>query len=120
MVGYGRLQSPVRLRLAVARRNREGIRAIIDSLQPEWLTPSAWELWAALFDGLVEIDDRRRIETDAPPWVRPDTYVAPFAVRALGIAREDKTLLADAVARFEAMGLNRHAEATREALAPSR
>lgn len=117
MVGYTRLQSPVRLQLAIARHDREGIRAIIDSIQPEWLSPGAWELWAALFDGLVELGDRDRIETEAPPWIRQDVYVAPLAVRALGIARNDKNLLADAAARFEAMGLERHAEATRARIA---
>jgi tetratricopeptide (TPR) repeat protein len=116
MVGYGRTQSPVRLQLAIARHDREGIRLIIDSVDREWLTSGAWELWTALFDGLVEIDDRDRIETDAPGWLGSDAYVAPFAMRALAIARKDKTLLADAVARFETMGLERHAEATRARL----
>jgi hypothetical protein len=38
--------------------------------------------------------------------------VAPFAVRALGIARRDPRLLADAVSRFVAMGLGWHAKET--------
>jgi hypothetical protein len=43
-------------------------------------------------------------------------YVAPFVRRALGIARRDRQLIEDAVTRFEAMGLEWHAEATRAAL----
>jgi class 3 adenylate cyclase len=114
MEGYGRLLSAYWLQLAIFRHDGAEIRRVIESMEPDWLTPGMWELWAALFDGLVEIGDRDRIEAEAPGWVRPDAYVAPFAVRALGVARRDATLLADAVSRFDAMGLNRHAQETRQ------
>jgi hypothetical protein len=38
--------------------------------------------------------------------------VEPFYLRALGIVREDETLLAQALVRFEAMGLRWHAAET--------
>ncbi len=66
-----------------------------------------------MLDGLTLLGDRERIEADAPRWVRPDSYIAPFAVRALGVVRRDRDLLADAIARFEDMGLAWHAEQTR-------
>jgi class 3 adenylate cyclase/tetratricopeptide (TPR) repeat protein len=116
MVGYARLHAPRWLGLAIARHDDNEVHRIINSLEPAWLSPGAWELWAALFDGLAQIDNRERIEADAPQWVRPNAYVAPFAARAVGIARGDKALLADAEARFQAMGLQRHAEATRATL----
>jgi hypothetical protein len=116
MVGYAMMHAPQWLGLAMARRDHAEIRRLIESVDPAWLTPGAWELWAAVLDGLVEIDDRDRIEADAPPWVRPDAYVAPFAVRALGMARRDNALVADAVTRFEAMGLDWHAQQTRARL----
>lgn len=113
MVGYLRFHSARWLSLAMARRDRDETRRLVDAVEPSWLTPGAWELWAALFDGLALLGDRERIEAEASEWVRPDAYVAPFAVRALGIVRADPTLLADAVSRFEAMGLDWHAEETR-------
>ena len=121
MIGYGRMHAPHRLVLALARYDHDEIRRVVESLEPSWLTPTplglfGWLLWANLFDALAELDDRDRIEAEAPQWLRPDAYVAPFAVRALGIARRDATLLADAVARFEMMGLERHAQTTRARL----
>jgi class 3 adenylate cyclase len=113
MATYRIVSAPALLRLAIARRDRAEIRRLIDSVQPAWLTPANWELLAALFDGLAELDDKERIEAEASHWLNQSTYVTPFAARALAIAREDGALLADAAARFEAMGLTWHAERTR-------
>ena len=44
------------------------------------------------------------------------TYVEPFALRALGVARADETLVRQAADRFEAIGLNWHAGETRKLL----
>ena len=41
------------------------------------------------------------------------TYLEPFALRALGLVRGDEALIAQAIARFEAIGLDWHAEQTR-------
>jgi hypothetical protein len=46
------------------------------------------------------------------------TYLEPFALRALGVVRDDEPLVERAAARFEAMGLTWHAAQTRERLAP--
>jgi hypothetical protein len=61
----------------------------------------------------VEVGDTERIEAEASPWLNRDMFVTPFAVRALAFARRDEALLNDAVARFERMGLARHAQQTR-------
>ncbi|MEX1277993.1 MAG: hypothetical protein WEI16_02935, partial [Chloroflexota bacterium] len=116
MIGYGRITAARRLGLALARQDRAEARRLVESLEPGWLTSGAWELWAALLDGLGFLTDRDRIEADAPQWVRPDAYVAPFAVRAMGMARKDRALLTDAIDRFEALGLEWHAEETRRLL----
>jgi len=116
MVGYHDLHAARWLNLAVARADHGEARRIMGSIASKWLTPAAWELWAAVFDALAMLKERDRIESDAPVWVRPDAYVAPFAVRALGIARRDAALLIDALARFEAMGLDWHAHQTHLAL----
>lgn len=116
MVGYTKFHSPRWLALAVAHKEREETRRLVESVDSSWLTGGSWELWAALFNGLGLLGDRDRIEADAPQWVRPDAYVAPFAVRALGVARGDRALLTDAVARFEGMGLAWHAQETRRVI----
>jgi len=48
--------------------------------------------------------------------VQPGTYFEPFALRALGVVREEADLLDQAVTRFEAMKLGWHAEETRALL----
>ena len=48
-------------------------------------------------------------------YVQPGTYLEPFALRALGIVREDASLLERAAERFEALGLDWHAARTRGA-----
>ncbi len=116
MIGYGRVHAPKWLRLAIARQDRVEIRRVLDSIHPSWLTPAAWERATAVLDGLAALDDRERIEALAPQWLDQQAYVAPFARRALGIARRDRQLVADAVARFEEMGLEWHARETRTTL----
>jgi len=46
--------------------------------------------------------------------LRPGTYLEPFALRALGAVREDDLLIEQAVDRFDAIGLNWHAEQSRK------
>jgi len=48
--------------------------------------------------------------------VRPNTYVEPFALRALGFARADESMLVDAARLFDGMELDWFAEETRKLL----
>ena len=112
MVGYGRTHAAKWLRLAIVRDDHDEIRRVLGTIEPRWLSIDRAELVAALLDGFVALDDRGRIEAEAPGWIRPDVYVAPFAVRALGMARRDPGLLAEAADRFTAMGLGWHAQET--------
>jgi hypothetical protein len=111
MVGYSGWFEPVRLRLALARRDLDAVRALVPEGEPKWVEPPG-----ALLDSLVALGDRDRIEAEAPKWLKPETYAEPFALRALGIAREDDTLLQQAVKRFRSMRLQWHAEQTEEVL----
>ncbi|MGH2435852.1 MAG: hypothetical protein ACRDFA_02530, partial [bacterium] len=54
----------------------------------------------------------RRVEEDAPPLLQAGTYIEPFALRALGIVREDETLVGQASDRLRAMRLDWHADQT--------
>ena len=89
----------------------------MDAVVPEDLEPWAYEMPAALLDALVALGDPGSIESEAPKWLRPKTYVEPFALRALGFARADKSMLADAAARFESIELDWFAGETRKLLA---
>jgi len=113
MVGYDMFHASRWMRLALARGDLAETRRIIDSLDVAYLSGGNWDLWAALMDGLLALGDHARIEAEAPAWVRPDAYVAPFAVRALAVARGDRQLLTEAAERFERMGMGWDAEQTR-------
>jgi len=40
------------------------------------------------------------VEAEAPPLLKPRTYLEPFGLRALGIVREDEALVEQAQSRF--------------------
>jgi hypothetical protein len=76
---------------------------------PHWIEPPA-----AFFDALVALGEREWIEKTAPRWIQPGTYAEPFALRALGLVREDETLVEQAARALDTLGLAWHAQQTRE------
>jgi class 3 adenylate cyclase len=110
MEGFRLFIDPPRIRLALARQEL-GDLAQLASSEPDW-----WEPPSACLDALVALGDRERIEAEAPKWLQEGTFGEPFALRALGIAGDDRTLLRQALQRFEAMELSWHAEQTRRLL----
>jgi hypothetical protein len=68
---------------------------------------------ATHLDGLAALGERERVETEAGRLLQPNTYLEPFALRALGVVREDPGLIERASGRFEALGLDWHAARTR-------
>ncbi|HEX3220869.1 MAG TPA: AAA family ATPase, partial [Candidatus Limnocylindria bacterium] len=113
MRSYVRIDAPRRLGLAIARHDLDEIRRLADLIESSWLTPSTWNIANVLFDGLVELDDRERIEALAPQWANAVLLAARFATRALAVARRDEALLEEAAAQFDAMHLDRLAAQTR-------
>jgi class 3 adenylate cyclase len=99
---------PGRIRLALARHD---LGALAEAVPPEF--DWEWEPVSTFLDALAALGNRERIEAEAPNWLQPGTFAEPFALRALGVARHDRALLAEALERFEAMGLTWHAEQTR-------
>jgi len=69
---------------------------------------------AAHLDGLAALGKRERVEKEAALAREAGTCLEPFALRALGLVREDETLLERAAEGFEAFGLGWHAARTRE------
>jgi hypothetical protein len=102
---------PPRIRLALAR-HQTGALAEHTPREFDW----DWEPVSTFLDALVALGDRERIEAEAPNWLQQGTFAEPFALRALGVARDDRALLEQALERFEAMELTWHAEQTRHLL----
>ena len=102
---------PAEIRLALARHELGGIPELA-AHELDW----DWEPASTFLDALAALVDRERIEAEAPKWLQPGTFSEAFALRALGIARDERALLRQALARFEGMGLSWHAEQTRRLL----
>jgi class 3 adenylate cyclase len=114
MEGYGTYFDPPRLMLAVARGDLDTLRSLVDGLDDRQLAPSMYLIRAPLFDALVALGEQERIEADAPYWIEQNSYASPFALRALGLVREDDKLVGQAAQAFDAIGLTWHAQRTRE------
>jgi hypothetical protein len=113
MSGYGTALDTPPLLIALHR----GDLAAVESLLGEpgvrasnWLYLSSM---AAHLDGLAALGERERVEREAAHTLQPGTYLEPFALRALGLVREDEALVREAGERFEAFGLEWHAARTR-------
>ena len=110
------LQDPDRdvraqIRLALARGELPHIdRSIVVQSKHNLTFGLMWI--AARLDGLAALGERTRIEDEAPRFLKPRTYLEPFALRALGIVRQDPALIDQALERFAALGLAWHAAQT--------
>jgi len=114
--GYEFVLDPLRIRLALARGDLDEAERKL----AEWSRASSTrdvDGLVARVDALLALRRRDQLEEEAVPLLRPGTYLEPFAPRALGVVREDETLIERAMLRFEEMGLLWHAEQTRKVLA---
>jgi class 3 adenylate cyclase len=118
MEGYEYVLDPLRIRLALARGNLDEVerKLAVWSWSPAYSTRDVDSLVARV-DALLALRRRDQLEEEAAPLLRPGTYLEPFALRALGVVREDESLIEQAVDRFEAIGLTWHAEQSRKLLA---
>jgi hypothetical protein len=111
MEGYDfALESP-RLRLALLRGNLQRVGDALEASASHNLSFGLARL-AARMDALAALRDRGRVEEEAPPLLQAGTYIEPFALRALGIVREDETLVGKARDRLRETGFDWHAEQT--------
>ncbi|HYX77423.1 MAG TPA: hypothetical protein VE757_09635, partial [Gaiellaceae bacterium] len=105
-----------RSRLALVRGRLDEAERFVPT--PEDLRASyswyALQEAAARLDVLGALGDREHVHAEAPVLRVPGSYLEPFALRALGLVDEDEALLARAIERFEAMGLDWHADETRK------
>jgi hypothetical protein len=108
-VGGAFEKEPALLRLALAR----GDLATAERLLGE--APDADPWWdfdtpAARLDALAALGDRARVEREAEVALALGGYAVPFALRALGLVREDPELLDRAAQGFSVMGAEGHAD----------
>ncbi len=112
--GYELWLDPLRARLALIRGDLDRLDALLPGSE-RW----RWVVWhyvtgvAIRLDALVALGRAGEAVEDAERHARPGTYLEPFALRALGIARGDPALVARAQERFKAMGLEWYAAQTR-------
>jgi hypothetical protein len=118
MEGYSVLLDPPRIQLALLRGELDGVERLLEdavvSQEETWGQLAALATW---LDAFAALSDRGRIESDAPALMQPGTYLEPFALRALGLVREDRALIEDAARRFGALGLSWHEAGTQALLA---
>jgi class 3 adenylate cyclase len=117
MDDYGSWLAEPRLRLALQRRDLDSVAQLLPaSAEGSFRAVSGPAALAAQLDGLAAIGERARVE-ELAPYVRESRYLEPFALRALGLVREDDALVAQATASFESLGLSWHAAETKRLVA---
>jgi DNA-binding SARP family transcriptional activator/class 3 adenylate cyclase len=115
---YGREESAIWL--ALRRGDLDTVERLLGELErpgKSLLRSRKLAPVAARLDALAALERRDTLEQDAPPLLRPGTYLEPFALRALGLVRGDPALVEQAADEFEAMALGWHAAQTRNLLA---
>jgi class 3 adenylate cyclase/tetratricopeptide (TPR) repeat protein len=113
--GYEMWLDALRARLALIRGDRERVPTLLEGSE-RWRLP-VWNYVngvATRLDALVAVGRADEAVEDAERHALPGTYLEPFALRALGVARRDRPLVAAAQERFEAMGLDWYAAQTAE------
>jgi class 3 adenylate cyclase/tetratricopeptide (TPR) repeat protein len=119
-IGYEAWKLPdvTRLRVALARGDVDRVEELLEKVvQPEGETWFGLITKATRLDALAAVRDGRAVEAEAPQFLTGTPYLEPFALRALGVVREEESLIEQAIERFEAMRLVWHAAKTRKLLA---
>lgn len=114
--GYEVVLGGPRIRLALLRGDLTEVARLLDDTKDLAIGPWYSFSWPARLDAALAVGARGLVEADAEKAAMPGTYFEPFGLRALGQVREDEGLIRQALARFEAMGLDWHVAETRALL----
>lgn len=121
MEGYDLVLTGPRLRLALLKDDADALERLLSS----WSNARGRKhsYWLALsgqverLDAHVRLGDRAAVEAEAAPLVEArGTYLEPFALRALGRVRGDRSSIERALALLEELQLDWHAQQTRDLL----
>jgi hypothetical protein len=111
--GYGATLATPRVRIAIARGELDRLPPFL--AEEDWLQRQTWfslPAAATRLDALAIAGSAAEVEATAEQVGRPRSYLEPFATRALGIVREDETLLAQAQRQFADLRLDWYADQT--------
>ena len=108
---YGFALAHPRLRLALARGDHDALARLLETQEPHRYSFGPGPL-AATLDALALLRARERVEAEVEGLIDQDTYLRPFARRALAIVREDEALLGQAQEEFASLHLDWHAAQT--------
>jgi class 3 adenylate cyclase len=114
---FGRTESLIWL--ALHRGDLAAVERLLDELERprnSLIRRRKFSPVAARLDALAALGRRETLERETPQLLRRETYLEPFALRALGLVRADPRLVERAAASFEAMALGWHAAQTRRLL----
>ena len=112
MRGHPYALEAVQIRLALARHDLDSLSEVI-ALEGMHRYVFGLHDTAARLDAMAALRDRDRVETKASDFLQSGTYLEPFALRAIGIVRGDQALIDQADERFKLLGLDWHADQTK-------
>ena len=113
MSGYGTVLDTPRLLLALHRGDLIAVEALLGSRPSGRRTGSTSPRWRRTWTGWGHSANASGSSKRPYPHSRQERIWSLFALRALGLVREDETLIGQAAERFEAFGLAWHAARTR-------
>ena len=116
MQGYGTVIGAPRQQLALHRRDMGEVAALLGEPAVRRTTWFFLSSLATHFDALAALGETARMEAETRRHLQTGSYLEPFALRALGIVREDSALVERAARGFETLGLTWHAASTRTLL----
>jgi class 3 adenylate cyclase/tetratricopeptide (TPR) repeat protein len=114
MEGHGLVLDGPRVRLALIRGDLDAVERLLgqDDLVARRRTGYHLGRISIRLDALAALGERTRLDEEAPKFLLAGTYLEPFALRALGIVREDESLIEQALERFRTLKLEWHAAQT--------
>jgi class 3 adenylate cyclase len=109
--GFESFRRSIEAEIALARGDLQRVERMLEEWTPDGFIDVDGLL--ARLDGLVALERRSDIESEAPPLLIEGSYLEPFVLRALGWARRDPEMLSRAIDRFDAMGMTWFAAQTK-------
>ena len=119
LVGYDDILNPARLRVALFLGDLRLVERLIDETPPAFREGIGWFSLLgtpARLDALVALGYHDRVESEAGMFLNGGTCLEPYAMRAIGVVREDSALIERAAERFEDLELSTAARETRALL----
>ena len=112
--GFEAILAAPRIRLALARGDHDRVGGL--AVEPKIGRGTLWWYPGAVtsyFDALATLRDRERVERAAPRFLESRSALEAFALRALGVVRDDPGLLEKAATLFSRLGFELQAADTR-------